>query len=376
MTQKACLFGRLGTRQIVRRSLLCAAVAGLFPVAAFAQEFPEANGVQVATGLCDTGQSRMAVQLTASVSPAAGPYRASKSAAILGGAPSKLDQMRMAQANGEVAGSQGNALSAVAEQAPQALQAIEVATAEASAACARVGASNMTAPAEPAFIPQNAILGTLSISISHSPFDNDWAAVNRKPATRAMRASLAATGALYSGDRVAQIEAVNRWVNGKIAYAEDSQIYGQSDYWASARETLRRRVGDCEDIAIAKLELLAALGIDKSQMRLVVARDLVRNADHAVLVVMVPEGALMLDNMTDRLLDARLPNDYRPIMSFSQNSKWIHGYAVQPAMPVRMASAEGFKPINMPMAVTVEEPISAPVAIAMLIAPSTLPTLL
>jgi hypothetical protein len=103
---------------------------------------------------------------------------------------------------------------------------------------------------------------------------------------------------------------------------------------------------------------------------------LVRSADHAVLVVMVPEGALMLDNMTDRLLDARLPNDYRPIMSFSQNSKWIHGYAAQPAIPVRMASAGAFKPMNMPMAVTVEEPISALVAIAMLIAPSKLPTLL
>jgi hypothetical protein len=55
--------------------------------------------------------------------------------------------------------------------------------------------------------------------------------------------------------------------------------------------------------------------------------------------VTLPDRSVMLDNVTDRLLDARLPNDYRPIMSFSQNAKWVHGYAVQAARPVRMASA-------------------------------------
>ena len=55
----------------------------------------------------------------------------------------------------------------------------------------------------------------------------------------------------------------------------------------------------------------------------------------------------MLDNMTDRLLDARLPNDYRPIMSFSQNTKWVHGYAANQARPVRMALAS---PVPQPAA--------------------------
>jgi predicted transglutaminase-like cysteine proteinase len=92
---------------------------------------------------------------------------------------------------------------------------------------------------------------------------------------------------------------------------------------------LRRGVGDCEDFAIAKMDMLAALGVARADMRLIIARDLVRNADHAVLIVQLDGGSVMLDNVTDRLLDGRAPNDYRPIMSFSQNAKWVHGYNVQ-----------------------------------------------
>ena len=128
------------------------------------------------------------------------------------------------------------------------------------------------------------------------------------------------------------------------------------------------------------MELLAALGIARDKMRLVVARDLVRNADHAVLVVTLADGAVMLDNMTDKLLDARLPNDYRPIMSFSQNAKWVHGYAVQSAQPVRMAA---ITPVPQPAAIQIRDVLTVtvepalPVAsVALLSAPSALPTAL
>ncbi len=220
----------------------------------------------------------------------------------------------------------------------------------------------------------------MSILIGKTPFDRKWAALNVGRSSRQIQQTLLKTGAGQRGNENEKVHAVNSWVNGKIEFGEDRDIYGRADYWAPASETLRRGVGDCEDFAIAKMELLAALGISRDRMRLVVARDLVRNADHAVLVVTLADGAVMLDNMTDRLLDARLPNDYRPIMSFSQNAKWVHGYAVQTAQPVRMASVT---PVPQPAAnrerevlmVTVvpEMPV---VSVALLIAPSALPTLL
>ncbi len=305
---------------------------------------------------------QFAVTLTSKLEPGAGPLNTSKAAAILGGAPSKLEQMRMAQASGDV-------------QAPATARRIVAGCADAPTATAP-----FAAPHPAAFVPENAILGTLSVAVKHSPFDRDWAAVSAKRGSPKMQRVLAATGARHSGDQAAQVEAVNRWVNRSIQFGEDRDVYGRADYWAPAAETFRRGIGDCEDFAIAKMELLAALGISRNKMRLVVARDLVRNADHAVLVVTLAEGAVMLDNMTDRLLDARLPNDYRPIMSFSQNAKWVHGYAVQSAQPVRMASVT---PLPQPAANGEHEVLTVTVApempvvsVALLIAPSALPTVL
>jgi predicted transglutaminase-like cysteine proteinase len=100
------------------------------------------------------------------------------------------------------------------------------------------------------------------------------------------------------------------------------------------------------------MELLLAAGFKKDQMRLVIARDLIRNADHALLIVTLSSGAFVLDNATNSLLDARLANDYRPIMSFSEDRKWLHGYAVEkpaeaPAMQIAMLSVPS-TPLTLP----------------------------
>ena len=314
---------------------LCAAlIAVIYPASVSAQT--SEIGRPLAEAMpdnCETipadRQIRLANNPFSRPEPAAGYANESKAAAILGGTRSKLEEMRMAQA------SPGQSAQAL----PAAALPSEGETDVNSGSCANLAVTPPMAFQDSEPIPENAILGTLSVAIKSSPFDRDWAAVSSKKASRMMQRSVAATGARSSGDRAAQIEAVNRWVNRRITYGEDRDIYGRADYWAPAGETLRRGVGDCEDFAIAKMELLSALGVGRDKMRLVIARDLVRNADHAILVVTLAEGAFMLDNMTDRLLDARLPNDYRPIMSFSQNAKWVHGYAMPAAQPVRMASA-------------------------------------
>ena len=291
-------------------------------------------------------QNRLAYQSIApdvagysKLQPAAGPALGSKAAAIVGRTRSKLEEMRDAQRVAIQSAEIGSAIStaeATVVQAPQ------------PKGCVATPVFANLIPPETTLAPAGTlILGTLSLTIKHSPFDRDWAAVSTKQVSRKTQRALAATGARKSGDESAQVEAVNRWVNRNIAFGEDRDVYGRADYWAPAAETLRRRIGDCEDFAIAKMDLLSALGISRDKMRLVVARDLVRNADHAVLVVTMADGIVMLDNMTDRLLDARLPNDYRPIMSFSQNAKWVHGYAVQNAQPVRMALAS---PVPQPAA--------------------------
>jgi predicted transglutaminase-like cysteine proteinase len=294
------------------------------------------------------------------LTPSAGPLGATKSAAILGGTPSKLEQMRMSQAAGD----------------SSAAAAVSVAAVFGNETNCRQPGLQLQPASE--FIPANAVLGSLPVAVKHTPFDRDWSLASSRKDMRGIHRAVASSGASRSVDDASRVEAVNRWVNSTIAFGDDRDIYGRADYWAPASETFRRGTGDCEDFAIAKMELLSALGISRSKMRLVVARDLVRNADHAILIVTLSDRSVMLDNVTDRLLDARLPNDYRPIMSFSQNAKWVHGYAVQSAISVRMASAAQLpQPAanKNPDVLTVStEPEFAALSLALLSVPLVLPS--
>jgi predicted transglutaminase-like cysteine proteinase len=167
-------------------------------------------------------------------------------------------------------------------------------------------------------------LASRRVSIGHTSFDGAWDRVRQAGLPRGVGRDLLAAAQATPGK--AMLAAVNSWANARIRYVEDRELYGQADFWASASETLRRRAGDCEDIAIAKMQVLAAMGVPRDAMYLTLARDLVRGSDHAVLVVRLEDRNWLLDNATDQLLDASQSYDYRPIMSFSAGNKWLHGY--------------------------------------------------
>jgi hypothetical protein len=78
------------------------------------------------------------------------------------------------------------------------------------------------------------------------------------------------------------------------------------------------------------MKLLEAAGVARGDMFLVIAKDLVRRADHALLVVRNGDRLMVLDNNTDRIVDAAAIRDYRPVMSYSGGKAWLHGYAAQP----------------------------------------------
>jgi predicted transglutaminase-like cysteine proteinase len=167
-------------------------------------------------------------------------------------------------------------------------------------------------------------LASKRLPVAHTAFDAQWERVSSYGVSHRLASAVAQKGSL--GASKANLAAVNSWTNQHVRFVEDRVQYGQSDYWASAQMTLRRRAGDCEDIAIAKMQLLAALGVPKSSMYLTIARDLVRNADHALLIVKSDTGTWLLDNATNEVLDASTSHDFRPILSYSSGGKWLHGY--------------------------------------------------
>jgi predicted transglutaminase-like cysteine proteinase len=181
------------------------------------------------------------------------------------------------------------------------------------------------------------VFGSVALPIAHTSLDYRW----RKVARSGVGAVAAAYAAGLSGrGDIERVEAVNRYVNSRVRFVSDSRLYRTADHWSPAAETLRLGKGDCEDYAIAKLQMLRRAGFADRDLYLVILKDLGRRADHAVLVVRADGRLLVLDNGTDRLIDSAEIRDYRPIMTFSAGRAWAHGYRREtPPMLVATASA-------------------------------------
>jgi predicted transglutaminase-like cysteine proteinase len=184
------------------------------------------------------------------------------------------------------------------------------------------------------------VFGSVALAVSRTSLDDKWlpvAGAGRLKSSGPWSAFLADARHL---SRAAQISAVNSWVNARNNYVEDARQYGMMDYWANAAQSLSRGRGDCEDYAIAKMQMLRALGVPAGDMYLVIARDLVRRIDHAVLAVALNGDLLVLDNETNRILRSDEIRDYRPLFSFNAHKRWTHGYRIeQPAAaPVQYAA--------------------------------------
>jgi predicted transglutaminase-like cysteine proteinase len=145
-------------------------------------------------------------------------------------------------------------------------------------------------------------------------------AVAALPALQAMLQQAA------SGDDDRKLEAVNSFFNRRIVFAEDSDVWGQADYWASPFEVLAQGRGDCEDYAIAKYFSLLAMGMPVSRLRLVYVRAQV-GADtqaHMVLAYYAQPNAepLILDNLITAVRPASRRPDLSPVFSFNSDGLW------------------------------------------------------
>ena len=58
-----------------------------------------------------------------------------------------------------------------------------------------------------------------------------------------------------------KLEKVNRFFNSRIRFANDVDVWGIQDYWATPIEFLCKGAGDCEDFAIAKYFTIKAMGV-------------------------------------------------------------------------------------------------------------------
>ncbi|HWI77103.1 MAG TPA: transglutaminase-like cysteine peptidase [Sphingomicrobium sp.] len=261
--------------------------------------------------------------------PAASSYF-TKSEAIIG-APSALAAILAEQQAPARAAPLQPSASGLA-RAPYQVQTAAIRTADLAAA-----GRSLLSPAVLSGKPD--IFGTVALKVGHTPLDGRW--------QKASRAGVGgAAGAYASSLRGAaektRLDAINRYVNRRVRFVDDERQFGRADVWSTANSTLSRGRGDCEDYAIAKIEMLRSAGISARDVYLVVLKDLVRRADHAVAVVRSGDHMYVLDNGTDELLDSETVRDYHPILTFSAYGTWTHGYRVAPPMTI---ASTGPKPI-------------------------------
>lgn len=192
-------------------------------------------------------------------------------------------------------------------------------------AASRAGdAALPAAEAEPKAEPDGVLpprfLASVGVPVLRTQYDTRWRIVQQaRLSFECARLVLDRTSPLDSPE---QLGVFNRLINQIVRYTEDN---GQ-DEWASAADTLRTGRGDCEDIAILKLQLLMAVGMPEDDVYFTLVHDLPRRRDHAVAVVRVGGRRWVLDSIADGLVDADwAAESYRPVVAFSGARKWLLG---------------------------------------------------
>jgi predicted transglutaminase-like cysteine proteinase len=100
-------------------------------------------------------------------------------------------------------------------------------------------------------------------------------------------------------DLLQQLFSINRYVNDRVKWTSDAELYGKSERWAYPLDR-----GDCEDIVLLKRQLLASAGWPMNALLITTVED--RSAAdkgrHALLTVRTDRGELILDNQTPEIL--------------------------------------------------------------------------
>ncbi len=117
------------------------------------------------------------------------------------------------------------------------------------------------------------------------------------PAAFVAEPAVLAWSARGERDQLKLLNQVNQSVNRDVKKASDLDLYGMPEYWSLPRVVDGKMYGDCEDYALEKRRRLIAAGVPESALSLAVAVT-ARGESHAVLMITLKSGDMVLDNLT------------------------------------------------------------------------------
>ena len=84
------------------------------------------------------------------------------------------------------------------------------------------------------------------------------------------------------------------------------------------------RIGRLQEFVFLKYLSLRLIGFAARDLRIVLVRDTINNADHAVLAVYLNDEIYILDNNSKTVESHTRLSQYVPLLSFDTTSSWGH----------------------------------------------------
>ncbi len=119
-----------------------------------------------------------------------------------------------------------------------------------------------------------------------------------------------------------QLRATNLFVNAWPA-SGNREAYDAEDEWASPLEFLQN-TGGSENFAIMKFFTLRDAGFPNDDLRIVVAKDALRNKSHTFLAAYHENRVYILDNVSNTIFTQDRTNYYVPFYSVNETTRWAH----------------------------------------------------
>lgn len=131
---------------------------------------------------------------------------------------------------------------------------------------------------------------------------------------------------LQNSSTEVKLEEINNFFNA-VPYADDINIWGQIDYWATPLEFLGKDSGDCEDYVIAKYFSLRNLGIESKKLYFSYVKSIHFTRTHMVLSYYETPSSipLILDSVNFKIFPADKRKDLIPIYNFNGEALFGEG---------------------------------------------------
>jgi predicted transglutaminase-like cysteine proteinase len=191
-------------------------------------------------------------------------------------------------------------------------------------------------PPRPAPPPSPDVFGMVAVPSLIGLQDERWLRIGMLPSRNPILAAMVRPA--FGLTPYQQGSFVQGTVNGKLIYRDDQDNWGLKDYWASADETIARGAGDCEDLAIVKLQALRLLGFNERDLYLMVGTK-PSGEEHALLLVRIDERFWVMEDGLTRIIPAESFHAFIPAVALGAGWKWTYSAQarVQGAAPAAAA---------------------------------------